>query len=53
MKERELEPKKIELKEMPSKEVLEAFLNGMHGKVTVIFNTEEGKFEEVRDDGND
>lgn len=38
----------IKLTEMPSKELLEEFLNGLISKVTVIFNIETGKFEKSK-----
>ena len=49
MKERgpKYKEKRLEIKEMPSKETLEEYLNGGRGdkRVTVSFNVIEGKFE--------
>jgi hypothetical protein len=35
------------IKEMPTKETLEEFLNGFDGDVKVVFNREKGVFERV------
>ena len=44
-----METPKIELKEMPTKDLLERFVSEMvlGQAVTVIFNTETGRFEDV------
>lgn len=38
----------IEIKEMPDKSLLAEFLEGLSGWVSVIFNSETGRFERVR-----
>lgn len=41
---------KVTITEMPSQELLERFLGGLVGQeVTVRFNTEDSKFEEIPD----
>lgn len=35
------------IKKMPTQEVLEQFLKGMSGNVTVVFNKDKGEFEEL------
>lgn len=40
-------PKKKIIKEMPDRQTLEAYIDGLEGKVQVIFNIDEGKFEWV------
>lgn len=42
-----MEKEKREIKKMPNKETLEAFINGLHGGVRVSFNVEKGVFEWV------
>lgn len=46
-RDRRYTPEKIEIKEMPTKELLEAYLDGHSGPVTVIFNRNTGKFERL------
>ena len=55
MKEREPnKPERIEIKEMPDKHMLERFLEGMTGIVTVYFDIEQGKFvEKIPEDGGE
>lgn len=40
---------KVEIKEMPTKELLEDFLMGFYGEVNVVFNRWERRFERVGD----
>ena len=42
-----VEAPKFKIKKMPDREVLEAFLLGFHGQVTVVFNEITGEFEEI------
>jgi hypothetical protein len=42
-----MKEKQSEIKKMPDRETLEAFLRGFHGKVDVVFNLEKGVFEWV------
>lgn len=37
----------VEIREMPSQELLQEYLQGMFSKVTVIFNVDEGVFQRV------
>ena len=39
---------KVEIKKMPSKELLQDFIASMHGEVKVFFNTETGEFERTQ-----
>ena len=42
---KEAEPKtRLVIKEMPDKEILEAFVNGLNGATEVYFDIKEGKF---------
>ncbi len=41
---------KLSIKVMPDREMLEAFLRGMHGQPEVLFNSDTGEFEWGRDD---
>lgn len=34
----------LKIKKMPSKKLLEEFLKGMHGEVTVLFDRNKGEF---------
>lgn len=36
------------IQEMPDKETLQRFVDGMHGPPTIVFYTEEGIFKQVR-----
>lgn len=38
------QPPHIEIKVMPTKEVLEKFLQGFHGSPIIIFDSEKGEF---------
>jgi len=45
MIEHEPQIKEDTIKVMPDKETLEAFMEGMHGDVKVVFNSKTGEFE--------
>lgn len=38
----------LKIKKMPSKKLLEKFLSGMTGKVTVIFDRNKGEFVKIK-----
>ena len=38
----------VQITEMPDRNLLADFLRGLHGIVSVIFNTETGRFERIR-----
>jgi len=52
MKEKETTPRDSIIKVMPDQKTLEAFLEGMHGPVTVYFDTERGEFIQLRPDSS-
>lgn len=39
---------KVRITEMPDRNLLADFLEGLHGLVSVIFNTDTGRFERIR-----
>lgn len=45
--EREPKPEKTQIEEMPDRETLERFLDGMSGSVRVYFDKDEGKFVDM------
>lgn len=45
-------PDKPVIREMPDKSLLADFLRGLSGAVTVIFNSETGRFERVQTGDN-